>query len=215
MRAALDVFWETVRDWYNGMVGLAVMNFAWLLCSLTVILLPPATAGIATVTNSIAHGTGAHFSDLWPGMRRYAWVSYRWALVNVVTATIFVVCVRFYGAAGGALGVFLQALFAAAGLVWIAVQFYVWPFLIEQEEKHLRIALKNALFLTLANPAYTFILLSMAALALVISLFTMLPVAVFLTSFVTLLGSRAVIERLTAYGKFRGVVISGGSEEES
>jgi hypothetical protein len=214
MRAALDVFWETVRDWYNGMVGLAVMNFAWLLCSLTVILLPPATAGIATVTNSIAHGTGAHFNDLWRGMQRYAWVSYRWALVNIAAAAIFVVCFSFYGAAGGTLGVFIQALFAVAGLVWIAVQFYVWPFLIEQENKRLRIALKNALFLTLANPAYTFILLGMAAVALVISLITMLPIAVFLTSFVTLLSSRAVIERLTAYGKLPGVVETGGSEEE-
>jgi hypothetical protein len=211
MRAALDVFWETVRDWYNGMVGLAVMNFAWLLCSLTVILLPPATAGIATVTNSIAHGTGAHFSDLWPGMRRYAWVSYRWALVNIAVVVIFVVCFTFYGAAGGTLGVVIQTLCAAAGLVWIAVQFYAWPFLIEQENKCLRIALKNALFLTLANPAYTFILLGMAALALVISLITMLPIAVFLTSFISLLGSRAMVERLTTYGKLPGTVEPGGA----
>ena len=210
MRAALDVFWETVRDWYNGMLGLAVMNLTWLLCSLTLILLPPATAGMVTITNSIAHGTGAHFSDFWPGMRRYAWVSYRWALVNITAAVIFVVCFSFYGAAGGALSVLIQAFFAAAALMWIAVQFYVWPFLIEQESIRLRIALKNALFLTLANPAYTFVLLSMTVLALVISLITILPIAVFATSFISLLGSRAVIERLTAYGKLPGVVASGG-----
>ncbi len=41
--------------------------------------------------------------------------------------------------------------------MWLAVQFYVWSFLIEQEDKHLRVALKNALFLTLANPVYLFI----------------------------------------------------------
>ena len=206
MRAALDVFWETVRDWYNGMVGLAVINFVWLMLSLTVILLPPATAGMVVITNSIAHGTGAHFSDLWPGMRRYAWVSYRWALVNIAAGVIFAVGFSFYGTAGW---VFIQTLFAAAGLVWIAAQFYVWPFLIEQEHQRLRLALKNALFLTLANPVYTFILLSMAALALVISLVTILPVAIFATSFISLLGSRAVIERLTTYGKLPGFVESG------
>lgn len=209
MRAALDVFWETVRDWYNGMVGLAVMNFAWLLLSLTAILLPPATAGLAAITNSIAHGTGAHFSDLVPEMRRYAWVSYRWALANIAAAAIFGVCFNFYGAAGGALGPFIQALFVTAGMLWIAMQFYVWPFLIEQEEKRLRRALKNALFLTLANPVYTFVLLGAAALALVISLITVLPIAVFATSFISLLGSRAVLERLTAYGKLPGVGESG------
>jgi hypothetical protein len=209
MRAALDVFWETLRDWYNGMVGLAVMNFGWLMLSLTVILLPPATAGLYGVTNSIAHGTGAHLSDLLPGMRRYAWVSYRWALVNIAAVVIFAVCFSFYGAAGSVLGVLIQILFAAAGLLWLATQFYLWPFLIEQEDKRLRLALKNALFLTLANPVYTFILLGITALALVISLITLLPIAVFATSFMSLLGSRAVIERLAAYGKLPGVVASG------
>ncbi|MBI5961319.1 MAG: DUF624 domain-containing protein [Chloroflexi bacterium] len=209
MRAALDVFWETLRDWYNGMVGLAVMNFVWLILSLTVILLPPATAGMVVVTNSLAHGTGAHFSDFWSAMRRYAWTSYQWALVNITVGGIFAVCFSFYGAAGSVLGISMQALFAAAGLVWIAAQFYLWPFLIEQDNKRLRLALKNALFLTLANPLYTFILLGAAALTLVISLLTILPIAVFVTSFISLLGSRAVIERLTAYGKLPGVLKTG------
>jgi hypothetical protein len=209
MRAALDVFWETARDWYNGMVGLAVLNFVWLTLSLTVILLPPATAGLAVITHSLAHGTGAHFSDFWPGMQRYAWLSYRWALVNAAAVVIFAVCFSFYGAAGGVLGVLLQMLFVSAGLVWLATQFYVWPFLMEQEDKRLRLALKNALFLTLANPVYTFTLLGTAALGLVLSVITILPIAVFATSFISLLGSRAVLERLTTYGKLPGLVESG------
>lgn len=212
MRAALDVFWETVRDWYNGMVGLAAINFVWLMLSLTVILLPPATAGLAVITHSLAHGTGAHFSDFWPGMRRYAWLSYRWALANAAVVAIVAVCFTFYGAAGSVLGVLLQTLFASAGLVWLATQFYVWPFLMEQEDKRLRLALKNALFLTLANPVYTFILLGIAVLGLVISAITVLPIAVFATSFISLLGSRAVLERLTTYGKLPGLVESGERE---
>jgi uncharacterized membrane protein YesL len=90
------------------------------------------------------------------------------------------------------------------GLLWIAVQFYVWPFLVEQEQKQLRIALKNALFLTLANPLYTLLLLGVVGLALVLSLLTVLPIAVFATSFISLLGNRAVVERLRTYGKLPG-----------
>ena len=209
MHTALDVFWETVRDWYNGMVGLASMNFVWLMLSLTVILLPPATAGIGVVTNSIAHGRGAHFSDFWQGMRRYAWVSYRWALLNIAAVVVLTVGFRFYGATGGALGAVIQVLFVTAGVLWLAMQLYTWPLLIEQQEKRLRLALKNALFLTLANPIFTFVLVGATALALALSLLTILPVAVFFTTFASLLGSRAVVERLTTYGKLPGAAVQG------
>jgi uncharacterized membrane protein YesL len=96
--------------------------------------------------------------------------------------------------------------------VWLATQFYVWPFVIEQEKRCLRLALKNALFLTLASPVYTFVMLGMTALVLVIGLATVLPIAVFVTGFVSLLSSRAVVERLTTYGKLPRVA---GSGEES
>lgn len=209
MRAALDVFWETILDWYNGMVGLVMINLVWLAFGLTVILLPPATAGVYSVTNSLAHGTGAHFSDLWQGMRRYAWISYQWALANIAAGVIFVVCFRFYGAAGSGVGVLIQTSFAAVGVLWLTAQFYLWPFLIEQENKRLRLGLKNAIFLTLANPVYTFILLGIVALALFLSLLTVLPIAFFATTFISLLGSRAVRERLTTYGKLPGVRKTG------
>ncbi len=201
MRAAGAVVWDTVCDWYNGMVGLAAMNFVWLMLSLTVVLLPPATAGMYVVTHSIAHGTGAHFSDYWSGMRQYAWISYRWALVTVSAGAVWAVCFRFYGAVASDLGVVVQAVLVTVGLVGLAVQLYVWPFLMEQQDKTLRLALKNALFLSLANPVYALALLAIVALVLLFSLFTILPIAVFATSFVALLGSRAVVERLATYGK--------------
>ena len=214
MRAAVDVFWETARDWYNGMVGLAAMNFIWLMLSLTVVLLPPATAGIYVVTNSIAHGTGGRFEDMLAGWRAYAWTSYRWALANLAAGIIFAVGFRFYGAIGTMPGVVIQVLFVTAGLLWIAIQFYVWPFLIEQEDKRLRIALKNALFLTLANPVYTLLLLSIVCMALAVSILTMLPIAVFATSFISLLGNRAVLERLKTYGKLPGALPDEASSDE-
>jgi len=206
MRSALDVFWESARDWYNGMIGLVVMNFLWLIMSLTVVLLPPATAGLYVVTNSIGHGTGGRIEDMLPGARAYALLSYRWALVNIVVGVALAVSFSFYGATDTILGIIIQALFVTAGVVWIAMQFFVWPFLIEQEVKQLRLALKNALFLTLANPVYTFVLLGAVGLALVLSVISMLPLAVFATSFISLLGNRAVIERLKTYGKLPGSV---------
>lgn len=199
IRPALAVFWESSQDWYNGMIGLATMNLIWLVAGLTVVLLPPATAGLYVVTNSVGHGTGGRIEDLFSGARKYALVSFLWALANIAVAIVFSVGFRFYGALGSTLGVIIQAGFAATGILWLAMQFYVWPFLIEQEDKRLHVALKNALFLTLANPIYTSLMLSIVGIVLLVSVFTMVPLALFTISFISLLGNRAVIERLTTY----------------
>ena len=92
----------------------------------------------------------------------------------------------------------------SGGLLWLAMQLYVWPFLLVQEDQRLRIAFKNAAFLALASPLYTLTLLAGAALATVLSLAAIAPLALFLISFLALLGNRAVLERLQTFGKLPG-----------
>jgi uncharacterized membrane protein YesL len=198
---ALHVAWETIRDWWHGMVGLATLNLLWLGMSLTVVLLPLATAGMYGATHRMAHGKGQHIGDFIDAARRYGWVSLRWALVNLVIGALGAANYVFYGEAHGGFALVIQSVIACAGVIWLGVQFYVWPFLMEQERQSLRMALRNALFLTLANPLYTLVLLVISGLAVIISLTAILPFAVFTASFLSLLGNRAVIERLTVYGK--------------
>ena len=164
MQNALNVTWETIRDWWDGMVGLAAINLIWLGLSLTVLLLPPATAGMYSATHSLAHGKGQRLSDFSEAARRYGWVSLRWALVNLLVGGIGVVNYVFYGAAQSGFALVIQLALACAGVLWLAMQFYVWPFLMEQEQQSLHMALRNALFLTLANPLYTLTLLVISGL---------------------------------------------------
>lgn len=201
LHEASGVVWDTIRDWYHGMIGLAVLNLVWIAAALTVVLLPPATAGLYAVTNSLAHGTGQQWDDFWTNARRYGWISFVWALLNVAVFAVLGVNFAFYGAVDNTLGALVQIVLAALALLWFTTQFYFWPFMFEQEQKSVRIALKNGLFLTLAEPLYTAVMVSVAAFATVLSLFTILPLAGFTLSFVSLLANRAVIERLRAFGK--------------
>ena len=201
MQAALGVAWETLKDWYNVMVWLAALNILWIGSGLTVVLLGPATAGLAAVTNSIAHGTGQHFEDFKAGARDYLWISLRWLLLNVIVAALLAANVVFYGAIESPIGPVFQVVAATLGAVWLAAQLYVWPFLMEQEDKRLRLALRNAVFLALGTPLYTLTLLAVAAAVVVLSIATVLPLAILTASFLALLGNRAVIERLTTFGK--------------
>jgi uncharacterized membrane protein YesL len=122
-------------------------------------------------------------------------------VLNVAVVAVFAANLTFYGATESTVGIVILIALAAAGLLWLAIQIYFWPFMLTQEQKHVRIALKNALFLTLAEPLYTSVILSTAALVVLISAITVLPIAVFTLSFTALLANRAVIERLTTYGK--------------
>jgi uncharacterized membrane protein YesL len=204
VRAALAVIGQSLADWWNSMVGLAVMNAVWLGLSLTVVLFPPATVAMYAVTNGIARGRGQHLTDFVQAMRRYAGISLRWTLANLLVGVILYVNLSFYGAVRGALASFVLVGLACLAVLWLAMQFYTGPFLMEQEDKRLRVALRNAAFLALATPVYTLTMLAAAALAIVLSVVAILPLAVFTLSFLALLGNRAVIERLLAFGKLPG-----------
>jgi len=201
VRDALRITWITLQDWWNGMVGLASLNLLWLGLSLTGVLLPPATLGMYAVTNSIAHGKGQHLDDFLQAVRSYLWISLRWALVNLLVGGVLFVNLTFYGAADSPITMAIQLILLGFSLLWIAMQFYIPPFLIEQEDKRLRLALRNAAFLALATPIYTLTLLFIAALVITLSLAAILPVAVFTMGFLSLLGNRATIERLSTFGK--------------
>lgn len=215
MTRALGVIWESLRDWWDGMVGLSTFNVVWLGLSLTVLLCPPATAGLYAVTNSLAHGKGQRLSDFVEAARAYAWVSWRWALVNLVVGVLLAVNFVFYGSISGSGAFLIQVALTITGALWLVMQFYVWPFLIEQEQKRLRTALRNALLLTLAAPLYTLVLLVAAGLILAFSLVAILPLGFFTMGFLALLGNRAVVERLTHYGKLPAADIASTSGEDN
>lgn len=204
MQAALSVYWQSLRDWYNGMISFVALNGLWFGAALTIVLLAPATAGIHAVAYSAARGTGQHVDDFVQGARRDVWLSFRWLLVNVLVGVVFAVNLWYYGAASGLVPQLILITLITLGLLWLAMQLYVWPFLLVQEDRRLRVALRNAAFLALATPIYTLTLLVGAALAFVLSPATIAPLALFLTSFLALLGNRAVLDRLNAFGKLPG-----------
>jgi len=119
----------------------------------------------------------------------------------LLVGVVLYVNLSFYGAVRGALASFILVGLVCLTVLWLAMLFYTGPFLIEQEDKRLRLALRNAAFLALATPGYTLTMLAATALIIVLSVLTVLPLAVFTLSFLALLGNRAVIERLRTFGK--------------
>lgn len=199
--APLQVIARALVDWWDGLVPLVVVSLAWGLSWLTIVLGPPATFGLYQVMNRVAHGESPNLGEFVSGARRYALQSWLWMLSNLfVGATVYANLVFSTGFEAN-LPPFRKVLVLFLGLMWLVVQFYALPFLMEQQQKSLRVAWRNGLFTVMAAPGYTLVVAGLAAFIAVISLLLLFPIIVAGPCFIAALGSRSVQERLETYGK--------------
>jgi uncharacterized membrane protein YesL len=198
--APFQVIAQALRDWWDDWINQVVIAIVWLLCWLTVVPGPPATLGLYYVANRLAHGDSLGLRGLVQGARRYFVKSWQWALLNLAALLVLAVDLTFYGQIQAAWAGFLQGIFIILGLLWLLVQFYALPFLMEQEQKSLKLALRNGLFLALSAPGYTLVLACIAALLLLFCAVLILPLFLGFPGLFAAIGNRAVIERLATYG---------------
>jgi len=195
----LQVVAQGFSDWWDDWVNMAVINLVWALCWLTIVLGPPATFGICYVTNRLVHGEALGLWGLLEGTRRYFLQSWLWMLLNLVVAIVVVFNLGFYGRFDAAWAGLLQWAFLLLALLWLIVQFYALPYLMEQEQKRLGLALRNGLFTALAAPGYTLVVASIAGSIALISLVTIIPFVLGGPCLIAALGNHAVCERLETY----------------
>ena len=119
--------------------------------------------------------------------------------MNLVVAIIISANIWFYLAFESTWADFLQAFFIILGVLWLVIQFYSVPYLMEQERKNLLIAVRNGLFTTLASPGFTLVVVGVAALVALISVILVFPLFLGGPCLIFLLGNRAVMERIKTF----------------
>jgi uncharacterized membrane protein YesL len=199
--SAFAVLLRALGDWWRDWVNMAVLNLAWMLCWLTIILGPPATFVAYRVANDFVHGRTLYPREL-PGMlRRYFLRAWLWFLLQLAVAGGVLLNLRFYGGLSGGLGIVLAgATLVVAGL-WLLLQLYALPYLMEQGRPGLGLALRNSLLTVLASPIHA-LLLALAS-AVLLALCVRLP---FLLLFgvpmlVAVTGTHMLLDRLERFGK--------------
>jgi uncharacterized membrane protein YesL len=184
-----------LRDWWDDWITMIVISVLWLLSWLTLIGGPPATLGIYYVTHSLAYGQALGVGGFIAGARRYVAVAWRWMLANVAAAVLIWSNLAFYGRMSATWASMVQGAFLTLGLVWLVVQFFTLPFLIEQEQKSVRVAWRNSLHAALVAPADTLRVIVVASLVAALSL-ALFPVFLGSPGLIAALGSRVVRARL-------------------
>ena len=195
----LQVVVQALSDWWDDWVNMALISLIWLLSWITIVLGPPATFGLYYVTNQLARGRSLGLGGFLEGGRLYLRKSWLWMLINLVVAVVSLVNIWFYGQLDADWAGIVQVFPLFLGLIWLVVQFYALPYLMEQEEESLKLALRNGLFTLLAAPGYTAVVVGLAALIVVLSVWLVAPLFLGAPCLIAVLGNRAVRERLETY----------------
>ena len=198
--APFNVIVQAFVDWWDALFGMAAVSVVWLLCWVTIILGPPATFGLYYYANGLTHGKDPGFSGFIEGGRHFFFKSWLWMLLNLAALVVLSVSVVFYGQFDALWAFLLRGLMLATILTWLGTQFYALPYLMEQEKQQLRQALRNGLLTLLAAPVYSLIIMIGAAVMMVISLLLVIPIVFGVPALISVLGTRAVLERMEAFG---------------
>jgi len=218
VKLALSAIWFGLRNTYEELFTIAGVNLVWLgigfivpivlayfdlpLIGLLALLitLPPPTAGAHYYANRIAHDKSAKFADFWEGTKKYAVKSWIFAFFDVLALATFLTNIYFYGRAfEGRWVLWVQSLFFALILYWMAMQIYIWPMLLELKEEKLLLAVRNAAFLAVGNPLVTLVVGLAVVLIIAISVFLTLPAVFIVIGTVTLITNRTVVSLIQHY----------------
>jgi uncharacterized membrane protein YesL len=122
----------------------------------------PCAAGLHAVAREFATSGYATFSEHWTGLREYFFPALKaWLLSLVVTVLIvanLVFYVRAIGSASGIVSSVAPGLLFAWVLIfalWIAIHLYIFPLIVAQDVKSLRLVYRNAFMMALARPGVT------------------------------------------------------------
>jgi uncharacterized membrane protein YesL len=196
---AFRVFGRALRNLWDDILPLGVMNILTLLFQVTLVLGPPSMAALHAMCQRAADGYAIKTEEYFQAMRRYFGRSWLYAAPALVVNVLIVWNIGFYGNVQQEWAMWAQAAWLAALLFWNAVQFYMFPFMVAQEDKRWRTALRNSFITAGANPLYTLLLLILSGLLVGLSL-AALPVFLFLGLVVVVMpANTALVDRLADF----------------
>lgn len=193
VRAALSDAWD-------ALVAIAPLNLLWAGLSLTIVLFPPATAALFESMHELASGSSPSIGDFLRAVRRRFVASWLWALWAAAGLSVVLLNVRISADPADPIA-WLSAVIVVLGVLFGVSLLYVWPFVVVQPEGGLGRAIRNASLTVLAAPLFAISLAVLLALVVAVGAVLVFPLVVVVPGLFGLVASRAVMDRLRAFGK--------------
>jgi uncharacterized membrane protein YesL len=186
-------FWEL----YYKSIPFISLNVLWFLLTLPLITAFPAVAGLFYATNQLAHGKTAGWGDFMDGFRRYFWISWRWGMLNILVLLVGAVNIWFYGQVETGWADIIRGINIGLVFIWGSSQIFTFPFLIEQEDRRLKVAIRNILVMYLRSPLRSFgLALGLSVLILLAARFFVPALVFFGVSFIAYYANQFIINTI-------------------
>lgn len=175
-------------------------NLAFILFCLPIISAPAAYSALQRVAHvSQTSPSDADLAMFWETLRANFWRALPWGLANL--AFLFLTFSNFlaYNTVEGATVQLLRFAWAGALFLWAGVLLYTWPIYYEMLQPSVWGATRNAIVMTLRNPAFTFaILLCILLLSVISTALTMFWVLLTWGA-IAAIANAAVLDRLAQF----------------
>lgn len=197
-KMALRVLGLALRDTWQQLWTILIVNFLFLIGTALVIPAAPAIVALFYYGNRIAHGEIATERDFLHAIRRYWGPAWRWGLLNLLVIGLLT---GDYYLVGGlventAVAAFIQGLYLSLLAGWVLLQLITLPFLFEQEQPLVVQALRNALLFIRRNATFTLVLALLLGLSLAAGVLVFLLTFAFGGAFVAFASNYAVLQEL-------------------
>lgn len=175
-----------------------VANVLWLLVSLPLVTIPAATAALFHLTKRIIaeerdldpiYATRQHF---WEGLRLYWRRATLLGYIDLVAFLFLIVAIRFYWTNPAVWLSWLVGPIFIVLLVFVGMQLYLFPALLNYPDDQISQLFRRAFFLTLSHPLDTIMLLIWLAIVAALSTVLAGPVFLILFSFFAVVRSMAL-----------------------
>jgi uncharacterized membrane protein YesL len=195
------VLWEFLRDAYDDFFKLVVLNLLWVVTTLPVVTAPAAIAGLYYAANQMARHEEVDWRTFFEGFRRYWGMGLRWSLLNLLALALMLYNYWFYGQFPAGWAPWVRGLVLGILVLWLMLQAYTFPLLLEQKDRKMYTALRNSMVLYLKRPALALGTALLLAVLVALSTLLIVPWLLFTASTCVYLATRVavfVVDELSA-----------------
>ena len=232
-------FWKSVRELFDDLLILAIVNILWVLINalgllvivaayingsfgfvglallLSVISFGPSNAGLYVIAERITEGRTSSWRDFFAGLRANAKLSWQVYGLWMFGLVVFLFNMQFYSLNGSQISAFLTVLFLYLLVVWFGILIYIGPLMLIQTDKRIRVIARNAALMAFGRPLFTLGTLILMAIIFVTSIWTVILLFTITFSFLALWGFRATLTLIAEAEARRNQALEKSSQTDA
>lgn len=183
MKFASQTLWWGIKEGFYQLTRLILLNVIWLLCSLPIVTLPAATLALAsTIRLMVIDEANFSWGYYFDRLKFYFFRGWRWLLPNLILPFIFLYNILFFAIESYWLSIFIQAVNIVMLMIWLFIQTFTLPYLVENEQPVMRSGILSSVRLLYQKPGLYWLVSFFLFIFSLLSVVLIFPVVLFSTS---------------------------------